>query len=105
MNRNKLIIVLLIFLITLPIFAKRNTQKTCGLGSGGNNSSNYTAKHQDISPTSLFKVQVFSKQLKDNSLNTSTQIQKVVNLQLTPFPSSSQYGSEFAIISIENSSK
>lgn len=105
MNKKKRILILLIFLITLPIFAKRNTQKTYGLGSGGNNSSIYTAKYQEISPTSLFKIQIFSKKLKDDSLNLSTQFKRTVNLQLTPFPSSNQYGSEFAIISIENSSE
>lgn len=105
MNKKKLIILSLIFLITLPIFAKRDTQKTCGLGSGGNNSSSYTVKYQEISPVSLFKIQVFSKKIIGNTSNISTQFKRDVNLQLTPFPTSSKYGSEFAIISIENSSE
>lgn len=105
MNIKKIILILLIFLVTFPIFAKRSTQKTCGLGSGGNNSSSYTAKYQDVSPVSLFKIQVFSKKIRDNSSNISTQFKRTVNLQLTPFPSNRKYGSEFAIISIENSSE
>lgn len=93
---------LLFFSISFSIFAKKTTQAVCGLGSGGGVlGTNF--KYQVITDYRPFRVVTLSKKTKDANGDYLQQYKRIINLELTSYPTNSEDGSQFAIVSIEDS--